>query len=72
MALCVSEDCGVVDRQSLAVSYATLTALPQRLSLLDAWWFHGKERVAGGNWLAATTAQWGLELDAGDDKSGHR
>jgi hypothetical protein len=49
----------------LAVSYATLTALPQGLSLPDAWRFHGEERAAGGDWLAATTAQRRLELDAG-------
>ena len=32
---------------SLAVSYATLTALPQRLSLPDAGRFHGEERGGG-------------------------
>jgi hypothetical protein len=31
-----------------------------------------KREAAGGDWLAATTAQRWREVDAGDDKSGHR
>ena len=34
--------------------------------------FMAKREAAGGDWLAATTAQRRREVDAGDDKSGHR
>jgi hypothetical protein len=52
------QDCSAVDQRSLAVSYATLMALPQGLLLPDAGRFHGKERggerqLVGGNDSAA-------------------